>query len=224
MIAQVQLAFPGPPIRTNRRICELVFTFVSPRNVPQQDRSRAMVDRILDAAATVLAEDGYQRASTNRIAREAEVSPGSLYRYFDDKDAIVTALSHRLVGDFAAELTPALRAALGQPAVTATHTVTTAVLDALERHASLLRAIVDRVPAAEQAVVLEGVQQRVFDVTYQLVAIHGDATDPQRLEQATWMIVQSTRHLAVRYVLDAPGFPRDALVDGIARIVAALVP
>lgn len=183
-----------------------------------------MVDRILDAAATVLADGGYQRASTNRIAREAGVSPGSLYRYFDDKDAIVTALSHRLVQDFAAEMSPALRASLSLPAVDATRTVTTAVLDALERHALLLRAIVDRVPAAEQAVVLEAVEQRVFDVTYQLVAIHGDATDPERLEQATWMIVQSTRHLAERYVLDAPGFPREVIVDGIARIVAALVP
>ena len=194
------------------------------RRTPQQDRSREMVDRILDAAATVLAADGYQRASTNRIAQEAGVSPGSLYRYFDDKDAIVTALSQRLVEDFSAELTPVLRSSVALPRDEAVRKLTTAVLDALERHAALLRAIVDRVPADEQAVTLREVQSRVFDVTFHLVAIHGNSDDPRRLEQATWMIVEASRHLTVRYVLDTPGFPREAFIDGLERLVAALIP
>lgn len=182
-----------------------------------------MVDRILDAAATVLAEDGYQRASTNRIAREAGVSPGSLYRYFDDKDAIVSALSARLVDDFAAELTPVLRSAIAVPRDEAVRVLVSAVLDALDRHAPLLRAIVDRVPADEQAQTLRDVQRRIFDVTYHLVALHGEATDPERIEQATWMIMQASQHLTVRYVLDAPGFPREAFVDGLERIVDGLL-
>lgn len=183
-----------------------------------------MVDRILEAAATVLAEEGYQRASTNRIAAEAGVSPGSLYRYFDDKDAIVTALSHRLVADFGAELTPVLRGALVRPREEITGLVVGAVLDALERRASLLRAIVDRVPADEQAEALQEVSGRIFDATFHLLALHAEDRDPQRLEQAAWLIMQTTQHLAVRYVLDAPDFPREGLVDGIERIVEALVP
>lgn len=183
-----------------------------------------MVDRILDAAATVLAADGYQRASTNRIAAEAGVSPGSLYRYFDDKDAIVTALSHRLAADFGTELAPVLRAALVRPREEVTPLVTGAVLDVLERHASLLRAIVDRVPAEEQAEALEMVRARVFDATFHLLALHARERDPERIESAAWLIMQSTQHLTVRYVLDAPGFPREALIEGIERIVDALVP
>lgn len=183
-----------------------------------------MVDRILDAAAAVLAEDGYQRASTNRIARKAGVSPGSLYRYFDDKDAIVTALSQRLVEDFSAELTPVLRTSVALPPEEATRRLTTAVLDALERHAALLRAIVDRVPADEQAVTLREVQSRIFDVTFHLVAIHSTTDDPERLQRATWMIVEAAHHLTVRYVLDTPGFPREAFIDGLEHVVAALMP
>lgn len=183
-----------------------------------------MVDRILDAGAAVLAADGYQRASTNRIAREAGVSPGSLYRYFDDKDAIVTALSHRLVDDFSAEVTPTLRSAVALPRDEAVRAVLGAVLEALERRASLLRAIVDRVPGDEQAEALQDIQARIADVTYALVALHGGTTDPQRIEQTTWMIVQTSRHLSVRYVLDAPAFGRDAFLDGMERIVDALMP
>jgi AcrR family transcriptional regulator len=46
------------------------------------------VRRILDAAAEILEERGYEGVSTNRIAAAAEISPGSLYQYFPNKDAI----------------------------------------------------------------------------------------------------------------------------------------
>jgi hypothetical protein len=80
------------------------------------------------------------------------------------------------------------------------------------------------VPADEQAAALSEVRGRVLDATFNLVALHARERDPERLEQAAWLVMQTTQHLAVRYVLDAPGFPRDWLVDGIERIVEALVP
>lgn len=52
---------------------------------------------ILQATAQVLAEHGYAKASTNRIARRAGVSVGSLYQYFPNKDALFQALIERHV-------------------------------------------------------------------------------------------------------------------------------
>jgi AcrR family transcriptional regulator len=63
-------------------------------------------DRILDAAAHVLAEVGYA-ATTNQIAAAAEVSIGSLYQYFADKDAVVVALHHRHLDRVQAQLSGA---------------------------------------------------------------------------------------------------------------------
>lgn len=54
-----------------------------------------MVERILGAGRQVLAEHGYEGASTSRIAATAEISPGSLYQYFPHKDAIVSAVLER---------------------------------------------------------------------------------------------------------------------------------
>ena len=183
-----------------------------------------MVDRILDAAAAVLAEDGYQAASTNRIAERAGVSPGSVYRYFDDKRAIVRSLSHRLTAEFARELTPALRQSAARSRSEATRLVIQAVLDALDRQAPLLRAIADRVPAEEQARALTQVHERLVDMTYRMVAIHGGVSSPEELELATWTIVEASQHLAVRYVLDTPPFSQAAFVDALERIVGALLP
>jgi AcrR family transcriptional regulator len=65
------------------------------RRLPQQARSRQRVDRILDAAAQVFEEIGYEAASTELIAMRANTSIGSLYRFFPDKSAIVYALAER---------------------------------------------------------------------------------------------------------------------------------
>lgn len=54
----------------------------SPRKTPRQQRSQATVDAMVDAAARILATDGFAMMSTNRVAGVAGVSIGSLYQYF----------------------------------------------------------------------------------------------------------------------------------------------
>jgi AcrR family transcriptional regulator len=67
-------------------------TTMPDRSEPQQTRSRDKLDRILAAAAGLLAELAYQEVSTRLIAERAGVSVGSLYRYFPDRDSIAEAL------------------------------------------------------------------------------------------------------------------------------------
>jgi AcrR family transcriptional regulator len=64
-------------------------SFPRRRNAPQQQRSRLMVERIVDAGSAVLIQQGYDGATTNRIAEAAGISPGSLYQYFPNKEAII---------------------------------------------------------------------------------------------------------------------------------------
>ncbi|BAC88745.1 TetR/AcrR family transcriptional regulator [Gloeobacter violaceus] len=68
---------------------------VSMRRAPQQERGRQRVDSILDAAAEIFAEVGYEAATTNAIAARAKTSIGSLYQFFPDKQAIFRALDAR---------------------------------------------------------------------------------------------------------------------------------
>jgi AcrR family transcriptional regulator len=67
----------------------------SPRKQPGQDRSRATVEAIVDAAARILVKDGYDAFTTNRVAEKAGVSIGSLYQYFPNKDALLSELMRR---------------------------------------------------------------------------------------------------------------------------------
>lgn len=68
---------------------------IEPRKAPSQERAEATVQSLLDATAAEILEGGYDRMSTNKIAKRAGVSVGSLYQYFPNKEAIVVALRRR---------------------------------------------------------------------------------------------------------------------------------
>ncbi|WP_437093745.1 TetR/AcrR family transcriptional regulator [Streptomyces sp. enrichment culture] len=63
----------------------------------RQARGEQRMAQILDAAATVFARAGYEKATTIAIAAEAGISPGSLYQFFPNKEAIAQALADRFV-------------------------------------------------------------------------------------------------------------------------------
>ncbi|MET0590309.1 MAG: TetR/AcrR family transcriptional regulator [Naasia sp.] len=65
------------------------------RNEPVQARSAARLDALLDAAATVLDEVGYERLTTALIAQRASASIGTVYRYFPDRLAVLEGLADR---------------------------------------------------------------------------------------------------------------------------------
>jgi AcrR family transcriptional regulator len=70
------------------------------RRVPQQARSRALIQRVLDAAEALLVREGADALTTTRIATDAGVAVGSLYQYFPDKGTIVDALARRYLDEF----------------------------------------------------------------------------------------------------------------------------
>jgi len=69
------------------------------RKRPQQQRSRQMVDTLIEATARTIASKGLDGTTTPLIADTAGVSVGSLYQYFEDKEALIAALLEKLARD-----------------------------------------------------------------------------------------------------------------------------
>lgn len=69
----------------------------SKRATPHQDRSQRTMERVLDAAAELLEEVGFERLSTNMICKRAGLTPPALYRYFPNKYAVLKELGERLM-------------------------------------------------------------------------------------------------------------------------------
>jgi AcrR family transcriptional regulator len=82
------------------------------RNEPVQARSAARLTALLDAAAHVIDEIGYERLTTAMVADHAGASIGTVYRYFPDRIAVLQSLAARNVertsgSTFAALMDPA---------------------------------------------------------------------------------------------------------------------
>ncbi|HWG39475.1 MAG TPA: TetR/AcrR family transcriptional regulator [Candidatus Acidoferrales bacterium] len=56
---------------------------------PQQERSRESLQKLLRAATEVLGQHGMEGATIPRIAQHAGLTPGSVYRRFHDKEALL---------------------------------------------------------------------------------------------------------------------------------------
>jgi AcrR family transcriptional regulator len=76
----------------------------TPRRLPVQSRSHQTVQRVLDAASSLLEHTPLEDVTTTRIAAEAGLSIGALYRFFPDKQTIIDAIAVRHVEQFRASL------------------------------------------------------------------------------------------------------------------------
>lgn len=65
------------------------------RNEPVQARSTARLTALLDAAAAVVDEIGFEGLTTAMVADRAGASIGTVYRYFPDRIAVLQALASR---------------------------------------------------------------------------------------------------------------------------------
>lgn len=56
------------------------------------DKRAARQQRILEAAITCFARDGFHGTSMQKICAEAQMSPGALYRYFPSKESLIAVI------------------------------------------------------------------------------------------------------------------------------------
>ncbi len=67
-----------------------------PRSSRRQRQAADREKRILDAAARLIAERGFHRATTREIAAAADVAEGTLYNYFATKNDLLFGILARL--------------------------------------------------------------------------------------------------------------------------------
>jgi AcrR family transcriptional regulator len=73
-----------------------------------QRRSRERVERILSAAEQLVVSQGVGALSTREVALRADVPVATLYQYFADRDAIISALIERHVTSMDGRIATAL--------------------------------------------------------------------------------------------------------------------
>ncbi len=77
---------------------------------PRARRREANLSRILDEAMAMVTSEGFAALSMNKLAGACDYTPGALYRYFDSKDALYSALVDQVLAEIQQALTAAVSA------------------------------------------------------------------------------------------------------------------
>ena len=175
-----------------------------------------MVERIVAAGRAVLLERGLDGLTTNHVAAAAEVSPGSVYQYFPDKDAIVDEVVARYADDLEERVTRAFVAtAAERDLAAAVRRVVLALVDALGEHPALLRAVAERLPRAGDDRRAAFARRVDALLTSTLLARGGG----ERSGPVAWLLVRTVESLAVGYVLEEPPIDRAGFADEVTALV-----
>ncbi|MCB9678709.1 MAG: TetR/AcrR family transcriptional regulator [Alphaproteobacteria bacterium] len=195
------------------------------RKKPTQERSRALVDAVLEAAARIVVAEGLDALTVPALCDVAGVSPGSFYQYFPHKEAVLYALLRRHAEDVTARMLEVLARAPSTP----TPALVAAAVDAFlaaHRVDPALHALLGRVVASEAGPGLEDDLLQRFELG--LVALMRARPaelrdrDPEVLAFLVIRTLEGVVHAAARDragLLATPAF-REGLVTQLLAVLA----
>jgi AcrR family transcriptional regulator len=194
-----------------------------PRKIASQRRSRTTVDALVEATARILVKEGFDKASTNRIADVAGVSVGSLYQYFPSKEALVAAVIERHQQEIMQTVRGELAEVLDQPVEQAVRKLVAVAVKAHRVNPRLHRVLAEQIPRVGKLEKLETFNRENYTLFRTYLERHRDELRVDDLELASFVCVTSIEALTHNAVLHHSKMLLDetmeALIDETARLV-----
>jgi AcrR family transcriptional regulator len=195
-------------------------TRTTPRKRPRQARSKATVDTILEATARVLVKQGFDGLSTNAVASAAGVSIGSLYQYFPNKEALVSALIDRHMEEMNTAILAELTRVAKLPFAEAARCVVELTIRAHAIDPDLHRVLTEQVPRVGKLARLRDLDEICHRMVAGLLAARRDEIAIRDPDLAAFILVSSIESVVHRAALLYPHRLRDPrLVDETTLLV-----
>src|SRR5262245_33166590 len=161
----------------------------NPRKLASQERSRRTVDALLEATARVLMKEGYNRASTNKIAAVAGVSIGSLYQYFPSKEALVAAVIDRHTQQVSQVIRNALVNVAARPIEVAACEFVSVAIDAHRVNPKLHGVLAEQIPRIGRLENVEAINREAYALVRGYLGAHREEIDVADLDLAAFVLV-----------------------------------
>ena len=198
-------------------------SFTKPRKVASQERSRATVDALVEATARILIKEGFDKASTNRIAEVAGVSVGSLYQYFPSKEALVAAVIERHQQKIMQTVRVELADVWAQPVEKAVRKLVAIAVKSHRVDPRLHHVLAEQIPRVGALEKLETFNRENYTLFRTYLESHRDEIRVDDLELASFVCVTSiealTHNAVLHYSRTFSDETMEALIDETARLV-----
>ena len=194
-----------------------------PRKHASQDRSRATVDALVEATARILVKEGFEKASTNRIAEAAGVSVGSLYQYFPSKEALVVAVIDRHTDGLMQIVRGVLTAVASLPVEKAVRKLVTVAIEAHRLDPKLHRVLAEQIPRTGQLESVETFNREIYGLFRAYLEEHRAELRRVDLDLASFVCVTSIEALTHTAVLHRPQMLSNEVVDKLVDEATRLI-
>lgn len=202
------LAFMPPRLRT------------APRKQPTQARATATVEAILLATSRILAREGYDRLSTNRVAEEAGVSVGSLYQYFPSKEALVATLAERHRERTMALVLGTIIEQRDAPPEVAVRAMVRAIIDAHTKEREVHRVLSEQIPRIGKLKdLLDDIEGTGAGAVEAWLELRKDRLRVTNTKLAAWLVSHAVEATVHACVLGEPPASRAEIEDEIVALV-----
>lgn len=187
---------------------------------PQQERSRATVDAIIEAAFICVAERGIQATTTRHVAEIAGISVGSLYEYFSNKEAIFDAMNQRFVSDIVAMLQPLIPSLVRLPIGEAIKLMLGQFGDFLNRNNQRYLKCARQAMRVDIKDYMEPITRLLMDVVMQHVMHHPEHMRLRRIPAMSYIFINGGIFTVIRHLSEpAPPISYEELTEGLADMV-----
>lgn len=195
----------------------------TPRKTASQARSRATVDALIEATARILVTEGFDTASTNKIARLAGVGIGSLYQYFPNKEALVGAVVDRHKEETMQVVRLALAKAAGRPIAETLRVLVQVGIDAHRINPKLHRVLSEQIPRVGRLENVQAISRETFALVRAYLDAHREALAVQDTQLAAFVCATTVEALTHAAVVDRPDalseVEAERLVDEVSLLL-----
>lgn len=190
------------------------------RKTPRQRRSAETVEAILTAAAHILEKEGFEAATTNRVAVKAGVSIGSLYQYFPNKESLVRALNDRHTREILDLLRQRFVEVRAAPLEDAVEAIVRAMVEVHRVNPALHRVLVNIVPGIGGLAETRVVEDAARELLARFLEARAVELRPMDPHLAAFMLVHAVEALTHAAVLEHPELLKgDVFVAEASRMI-----
>lgn len=158
--------------------------YLSPRKHPVQERSREMVGLLLKSTTRILVKDGLAGFNTNKLAKVAGVSVGSVYQYFPNKESLLSALIEAKVADDIRYFGEWMAGSEGWSVERRFEELLLAGIELHRRDHKLMKVVFEQLGTSGQLELVERTHDQLFEMIRSMILEKGPVPEVELIERA----------------------------------------